>query len=249
MRFCSRPMPRAAPPAPPRATGLTGPEQGPNRDAPAAAGPEQTGLADRAPAAGSAAVAGSPQAARWQVWVAVPRLQPAGVAKALGVGRGRGDEQGGRGAARAARWRLREARRAPRVAGCLPVLRPLCPADMAQPTILAGWRAGFCTPPKWSEAPVRPAAWCAARGRSILGTVSLQCSIDRPWCAGCRPGHHNVIPGSAVLHASLRTTMGVRRRATVRRIRALRALLCGASGPCARSRAGLGQFLTSWTAF
>ena len=46
-------------------------DQGPNRDAPAAAGPEQTGLADRAPAARSAAAAGSPQAARWQVRAAV----------------------------------------------------------------------------------------------------------------------------------------------------------------------------------
>ena len=46
-------------------------DQGPNRDAPAAAGHEQTGLADRAPAARSAAVAGSPQAARWQVRAAV----------------------------------------------------------------------------------------------------------------------------------------------------------------------------------
>ena len=50
---------------------------------------------------------------------------------------GRGDEcQGGRGAARAARWRLREARRALRVAGCLPVLRPLCPADVGQPLLV-----------------------------------------------------------------------------------------------------------------
>jgi hypothetical protein len=48
-------------------------------------------------------------------------------------------------------------------------MRPLCPADVAQPLlvhhenrrVLAGWRAGFCTPPKSPEAPVRPAAWCA----------------------------------------------------------------------------------------
>ena len=71
MRFCSRPMPRAAPPAPPNAPKSCRTDQGPNRDAPAAAGPEQTGLADRAPAARSAAVAGSPQAARWQVRAAV----------------------------------------------------------------------------------------------------------------------------------------------------------------------------------
>ena len=71
MRFCSRPMPRAAPPAPPNAPKSCRTDQGPNRDAPAAAGPEQTGLADRAPAARSAAAAGSPQAARWQVRAAV----------------------------------------------------------------------------------------------------------------------------------------------------------------------------------
>ena len=70
-RFCSRPMPRAAPPAPPNAHKSCRTDQGPNRDAAAAAGPEQTGLADRAPAAGSAAVAGSPQAARWHVRAAV----------------------------------------------------------------------------------------------------------------------------------------------------------------------------------
>ena len=33
--------------------------------------------------------------------------------------------------------------------------------ELGRRTILAGWRAGFCTPPKWSGAPVRPAAWCA----------------------------------------------------------------------------------------
>ena len=31
---------------------------------------------------------------------------------------------------------LREARRAPRVAGCLPVLRPLCPAGVGQPLLV-----------------------------------------------------------------------------------------------------------------
>ena len=71
IRFCSHPMPRAAPPAPPNAHKSCRTDQGPNRDAAAAAGPEQTGLADRAPAARSAAAAGSPQAARWQVRAAV----------------------------------------------------------------------------------------------------------------------------------------------------------------------------------
>eukprot|EP01046_Picozoa_sp_COSAG06_P009139 COSAG06_NODE_473_length_15308_cov_162.912952_2_plen_212_part_00 len=71
IRFCSRPLPRAAPPAPPNAPKSCRTDQGPNRDAPAAAGPEQTGLADRAPAARSAVAAGSPQAARWQVRAAV----------------------------------------------------------------------------------------------------------------------------------------------------------------------------------
>ena len=70
-RFCSRPMPHVAPPAPPNTPTSCRTDQGPNRDAPAAAGPEQTGLADRAPAARSAAAAGSPQAARWQVQAAV----------------------------------------------------------------------------------------------------------------------------------------------------------------------------------
>eukprot|EP01046_Picozoa_sp_COSAG06_P002619 COSAG06_NODE_94_length_24612_cov_12.885041_13_plen_199_part_00 len=131
-------MPRVAPPAPPNTSKSCWTDQGPNREAAAAAGPEQTGLADRAPAAGSAAAhrqpTGSPLAGLGGRFG--PRLQPAGAAKALGVGRGRGDEQGGRGAARAARWRLREARRAPRVAGCLPVLWPLCPADVGQPLLV-----------------------------------------------------------------------------------------------------------------
>ena len=64
-------MPRAAPPAPPNTPKSCRTDQGPNRDAAAAAGPEQTGLADRAPAARSAAAAGSPLAARWQVRAAV----------------------------------------------------------------------------------------------------------------------------------------------------------------------------------
>ena len=52
--------------------------------------------------------------------------------------------------------------------------------ELGRRTILAGWRAGFCTPPKWSGAPVRPAAWWPGRGRSILGTVSLHHSIVWP---------------------------------------------------------------------
>ena len=64
-------MPRAAPPAPPNTPESCRTEQSSNRDKTAAAGPEQTGLAGRAPAARSAAAAGSPQAARWQVRAAV----------------------------------------------------------------------------------------------------------------------------------------------------------------------------------
>jgi hypothetical protein len=44
--------------------------------------------------------------------------------------------------------------------------------ELGRRTILAGWRAGFCTPPKWSGAPVRPAAWCAGP-RSL--DRALQC--------------------------------------------------------------------------
>ena len=64
-------MPRAAPPAPPNTPESCRTEQSSNRDKTAAAGPEQTGLAGRAPAARSAAAAGSQQAARWQVRAAV----------------------------------------------------------------------------------------------------------------------------------------------------------------------------------
>jgi hypothetical protein len=129
IRFCSRPMPRTAPPAPASTPGLNGAraglEHGCSRCSRAAradrAGRQSSSsrqrCSGRQPAGSSLAGLGSRFGSR---------LQPAGAAKALGVGRGRGDEQGGRGAARAARWRLREARRAPRVAGCLPVLRPLC---------------------------------------------------------------------------------------------------------------------------
>jgi hypothetical protein len=73
------------PPAPPNTSKSCRTDQGPIRDAAAAAGPEQTVLTDRAPAAGSTAVAGSPQAARWQVRAAVsdPNCsRPAPVARA-----------------------------------------------------------------------------------------------------------------------------------------------------------------------
>jgi len=35
--------------------------------------------------------------------------------------------------------------------------------ELGRRTILAGWRAGFCTPPKWSEAPVPAGAPAAGR--------------------------------------------------------------------------------------
>ena len=91
-------------------------------------------------------------------------LQPAGAAKAHGVGVGRGDEQGGWGAARAARWRLREARRALRVAGCVPGLsRGLCAqltwasrywctvraGELGRRTIWGRWRTGFLARLAW----------------------------------------------------------------------------------------------------
>jgi hypothetical protein len=170
-------------------------DQGPNRDAAAAAGPEQTGLADRAPAAGSAAAAGSPQAARWQVRVAVSdpncsrpapgRPSGSGSAGAMSRVGGALREQRGGGC-------VRLGERCASRAACLSCglcaqltwpSRYLCTmraGELGRRTILAGWRAGFCTPPKWSGAPVRPAAWCAGRGRSILGTVSLHHSIVWP---------------------------------------------------------------------
>ena len=134
-------MPRAAHPAPPNTPKSCRTDQGPNRDAPAAAGPEQTGLADRAPAAGSAAAAGSPQAG------GSPLAGPGGRFRNCSrPAPGRPSGSGAAGAMsrvdealreqRGGAWRLREARRAPRVAGCLPVLRPLCPADVGQPLLV-----------------------------------------------------------------------------------------------------------------
>ena len=169
-------MPRAAPPAPPNTPKSCRTDQGPNRDAAAAAGPEQTGLADRAPAAGSAAAAGSPQAARWQVraavsdpdcsWPAPGRPSGSGAAGAMSrVGEALREQRGG-GCVRL------DERRASRAA-CLScglcaqltwASRYLCTmraGELGRRKILAGWRTGFCTPPKSSGAPVRPAAWCA----------------------------------------------------------------------------------------
>jgi hypothetical protein len=195
-------MPHAAPPAPPNTPKSCWTDQGPNRDAPAAAGPEQTGLADRAPAAGSAAAAGSPQAARWQVRVAVSdpncsrpapgRPSGSGSAGAMSrVSRALREQRGGG----CVRLDERHASRAACLSCglCAQLTWPsryLCTmraGELGRRTILAGWRAGFCTPPKWSGAPVRPAAWCAGRGRSILGTVSLHHSIVWPCqpAAGC----------------------------------------------------------------
>ena len=98
------------PTRPPRACWT---ERSPSRDAAAAAGPEHIGTpAVHSEAAlqqqrcGGRQPAGSPQAGpsgRFD-----PGLQPAGATKVIGVGVGPGDEQGGLGAARAARWRLRD---------------------------------------------------------------------------------------------------------------------------------------------
>ena len=180
-------MPRAAPPAPPNAPKSCRTDQGPNRDAPAAAGPEQTGLADRAPAARSAAAAGSPQAARWQVHAAVSdpncsrpapgRPSGSGSAGAMSrVSRALREQRGG-GCVRL------DERRASRAA-CLScglcaqltwASRYLCTmraGELGRRTIWGRWRTGFLTGPKWSGAPVRPAAWCAGP-RSL--DRALQC--------------------------------------------------------------------------
>ena len=163
-------MPRAAPPAPQNAPKSCRTDQGPNRDAPAAAGPEQTGLADRAPAAGSAAAAGSPQAARWQVQAAVSDPDCSRPAP------GRPSESGSAGAISRVSRALREQRgggcvrlderRASRAA-CLSCSCGLCaqltwasrylctrePASWAGGTFGAGWRAGFLTSPKFQFGP------------------------------------------------------------------------------------------------
>ena len=95
--------------------------------------------AAEAPAAGSPGPAGSPQAARRHVRAAVSDLdcslpaprRPSGSGSAGAMSRVGGalrEQRGDR--------RLREARRALRVVGCLPVLRPLCPADVGQPLLV-----------------------------------------------------------------------------------------------------------------
>jgi hypothetical protein len=86
-------------------------EHGSSRGAVAAAGPKQTGTAlqrtaAEAPAAGSPGPQVAPARQAGLGGCFGPRLQPDGARKALGVRLGRGDEQGGRGAARAAGWRL-----------------------------------------------------------------------------------------------------------------------------------------------
>jgi hypothetical protein len=201
-------MPRAAPPAPPNTPKSCRTDQGPNRDAAAAAGPEQTGLADRAPAAGSAAAAGSPQAARTHVRAAVSDPDCSWPAPGRPSGSGAAGAMSRVGEALwVARWRLREARRAPRVAGCLPVLWPLCPADVGQPLLVhhesrrvgpadhfGGVESRFLHPAKMVRSASSAGCMGAGRGRSILGTVSLHHSISIivwPWppsrSAGGRP--------------------------------------------------------------
>jgi hypothetical protein len=53
-------------------------------------------------------------------------------------------------------------------------------SELGRRKILAGWRTGFCTPPKSSGAPVRPAAWCAGPRSLDPGHLSLQCIIECP---------------------------------------------------------------------
>ena len=88
-------MPCAAPPAPPNTPKSCRTDKGPNRDAPAAAGAEQTVLTDRQSSSSrqhcsGRQPAGSPLAGPGSHFG--PQLQPAGARKALGVGLDRGDE-------------------------------------------------------------------------------------------------------------------------------------------------------------
>jgi hypothetical protein len=143
--------------------------------------------AAEAPAAGSPGPAGSPQAARRHVRAAVSDLdcslpaprRPSGSGSAGAMSRVGGAlrEQRGGGCVRLGE---RCASRAACLSCglCAQLTWPSCylctirAGELGRRTILAGWRAGFCTPPKWSGAPVRPAAWCAGP-RSL--DRALQC--------------------------------------------------------------------------
>ena len=166
-------MPRAAPPAPPNAPKSCRTDQGPNRDAPAAAGPEQTGLADRAPAARSAAAAGSPLAARWQVQAAVSDPN----CSRLAPGRPSGSGSAG------AMSRVSRALREQRGGGCVRL-------DERRASWAACLSCGLCAQLAWASR-----YWCTMRTgelgrRNILGWRGWA-SLTSPKCsesassAGC----------------------------------------------------------------
>ena len=182
--------------------------------------------AAEAPAAGSPGPAGSPQAARRHVRAAVSDLdcslpaprRPSGSGSAGAMSRVGGAlrEQRGGGCVRL------DERRASRAA-CLScglcaqltwASRYLCTmraGELGRRTIWGRWRSGFLTGPKWSGAPVRPAAWCAGPRSLDPVYARILYDIDCLWyCNRCaclaarwprarrRQGHHNAIPRSAV---------------------------------------------------
>jgi hypothetical protein len=159
-RFCSRPMPRAAPPAPPNISKSYRTGQGPNRDAAAATGPEQTVLTDRAPAAGSTAAAGSPQAARWQVRAAVSDPNCSRPAP------GRPSGSGSAGAVS----RVSRALREQRGGGCVGCVR----LDERHAPRAACLSCGLCAQLAWAGRCLCTAAGRLARFWALRACITLQ---------------------------------------------------------------------------
>ena len=187
-------MPRAAPPAPPNAPKSCRTDQGPNRDAPAAAGPEQTGLADRAPAARSAAAAGSPQAARWQVRAAVSDPNCSRPAP------GRPSGSGSAGTMSRVSRALREQRGGGCVTGSTgSTVSPVSPSSRCRPARCSTWPRASSIVLRWrAHAPSTPlltgrgrAGGCVKRAggshTSMMISVSMPPSAISSSCASsCR---------------------------------------------------------------
>ena len=189
-RFCTRPMPHAAPPAPPNTPESCRTEQGSNTGAVAAAGPEQTGSAlQRSRGSGSRQPrpSGSPQAARRHVRAVVsdpdcsmpaPR-RPSGSGSARAMSRVGGAlrEQRGGGCVRLGeRCASRAACLSCSLCAQLTWASRYCGTTVSKLWAAGRGRAGEdgCSSPARvlpKRQFGRPVVYRAARGRSILFTV------------------------------------------------------------------------------